>query len=141
MQLGQGSSALFAQSPLDADRCRAPDMPGAVRTLLYAARGAARYPHIAAYRLPDAMRTFLGCIACCSASFARCIAALLSPLYAAPLCIERCCESRTIADKLLDACQNEQNCASNPGRAPLSVPELKKISILDVNSSLFVSVF
>ena len=30
---------------------------------------------------------------------------------------------------------------SNPGRAPLSVQELKIISILDLNSSLFVSDF
>ena len=36
---------------------------------------------------------------------------------------------------------NKLKLNSNPGRAPLSVPDLKKISILDLSSSLFVSVF
>ena len=40
----------------------------------------------AAYRLPNAKHTFLGCIARCSASFAGCSAALLHPLLcSAPL--------------------------------------------------------
>ena len=43
----------------------------------------------------------------------------------------------------LSNCQwpNQVNSCSNPGRAPLSVPDLKKISILDLSSSLFVSFF
>ena len=45
--------------------CTPPVVPGDTRTLLRAA-----------YRLPDAARTFLGCIARCRASFARCRAAL-----------------------------------------------------------------
>ena len=97
--------------------CTPPVVPGDTRTLLRAA-----------YRLPDAARTFLGCIARCRASFARCRAALLRPLYAAPLCIERCCEARRVAHILLDACQNEQNCAD---RCPTTTMPCDEGHILD----------
>ena len=43
--------------------------------------------------------------------------------------------------KSLRCCSLESTGSSNPGWAPLSVPGLKKISIQDLNSSLFVSDF
>ena len=116
MQLGQGYSALFAQSPLNADRCRAPYMPGPVCTLLYAARCAVRYPHIAASSVQTAehhthiSRSWDASLAAVRRSLVA--APPCSALFcAAPLCIERCCEPRTIAHNLLDACQNKQKCA------------------------------